>query len=82
MTNDSALALAAAVAATPLVVWAARLAPRRRRARLDGARAELARAARARDDRALWQLIRTRCTNPTQCPICTAHAHRAEGTDQ
>ncbi|MGZ9931946.1 hypothetical protein ACXNSR_18965 [Streptomyces sp. NC-S4] len=77
MSNDAALALAAAVAATPLVVWAARLAPRRR-ARL--ARQE--RAARARADRELWRLIRTKCTNPGQCPTCTAHAHRAEGTAQ
>ncbi|MGP3687389.1 hypothetical protein ACTVZO_22250 [Streptomyces sp. IBSNAI002] len=71
MTNDSALALAAAVAATPLVVWAARLAHRRQD-----------RAARARADRELWRLIRTKCTNPGQCPTCTAHAQRAEGTDQ
>ncbi|MFD3829712.1 hypothetical protein [Streptomyces sp. NPDC058621] len=75
MTNAAALALAAA--ATPLVVWTVRLAPRRRArdARRD-------RAARARADRELWRLIRTRCTNPAQCPTCTAHAHRAEGTDQ
>ncbi|WP_404959045.1 hypothetical protein [Streptomyces sp. 147326] len=77
MTDTTALALAAAVAATPLAVWAARLAPRRRDrlARRD-------RAARARADRELWRLIRTRCPNPAQCPTCTAHAHRAEGTDQ
>ncbi|MFE5673860.1 hypothetical protein ACFQ7B_00280 [Streptomyces erythrochromogenes] len=76
MTDTTALALAAAVAATPLVVWAARLAPRR----AAGTRANRARLARARADRELWRLIRTRCTNPGQCPTCTAHAHRAEGT--
>ncbi|MER6251099.1 hypothetical protein ABT224_06890 [Streptomyces sp. NPDC001584] len=76
MTDTTALALAVAVAATPLVVWAARLAPSRR-ARL----ARRDRAARARADRDLWRLIRSRCPHPAQCPTCTVHAHRAEGTN-
>lgn len=58
MTNDTALALAAAVAATPLVVWAARLTPGRR--------------ARARADRDLFRLARAQCSNPAQCPPCSA----------
>ncbi|MFK0233748.1 hypothetical protein [Streptomyces vinaceus] len=74
MTDTTALALAAVVAATPLAVWAARLAPRRRRAR--SARAD--RLAAARTDRELWRLIRSRCPNPATCPTCTTHAHRAE----
>lgn len=53
MSNDTALALAATVAATPLVVWAARLARGRR--------------SRARADRDLWRLARTQCSKPAQC---------------
>ncbi|MFF7295329.1 hypothetical protein [Streptomyces sp. NPDC008265] len=73
MTDTTALALAAVVAAVPLAVWAARLAPRRR-ART--ARAD--RLAAARADRELWRLIRSRCPHPATCPTCTTHAHRAE----
>ncbi|MFJ7267271.1 hypothetical protein ACODT3_19305 [Streptomyces sp. 4.24] len=69
MSNDTALALAAAVASIPAFVWWLRLTAPDRRAR-----------ARARAvDRALFRLARAACANPAQCPI---HIHRAEGTGQ
>lgn len=68
MTDTTALALAAAVAAVPLAVWAARLAPGRR--------------ARTRADRDLFRLTRAQCSNPAPGPPCSTTSHRAEGTTQ
>ncbi|MET9468506.1 hypothetical protein ABZY44_27705 [Streptomyces sp. NPDC006544] len=68
MNDTTALTLAAAVAAVPLAVWAARLAPARR--------------ARARADRDLFRLTRAQCSNPAQGPPCSTTGHRAEGISQ